>query len=164
MSETPPTAVRRTLESEAEIQQALDELLLRATRQIDIFEPRLGGYWDRPDRIDRLRRFCLAGDRNKVRIALHDAESVVRSTPRLRGLRETFGHVLAVRRTCDEARRASDPLVIVDRRHYLHRLHVDGSRSVFGIDDPEGANLLSERYEQIWNASEDGPAGTTLGL
>jgi hypothetical protein len=164
MSEPPPPVIRRMLESEAEIQQAIDELLLRATRRLDIFEPRLGTSWDRPDRIERLRRFCLGGDRNRIRIALHDTGSIVRSTPRLRGLRESFGHVLFVRSTCDEARRANDPLVIADGRHYLHRLHVDSSRSVFGIDDPEGANLLLERYEQIWNASEDGAAGTTLGL
>lgn len=164
MSDSAPPAIRRTLDSEGDIQQAIDELLLRTARQLDIFEPRIGAYWDRPDRIDRIRRFCLASERNRLRIALHDAESVVRSTPRLCGLLETFGHVLSIRTTRDEARRANDPLVIADRRHFLHRLDADASRTVFAIDDPEGANPLVQRYDQIWNASEDGPAGTTLGL
>jgi hypothetical protein len=157
-------AIRRPISSESDHQLALDEVLLRARRQIFIFDRALDARWDRPDRVERLRRLCLGSPRHLLRIALHDPESMVRNTPRLRALLEPCAHVMAVHKTRDEARRAEDPLVIVDGRHFVHRFHADLPRGLLAIDDPESAQSRIQRFDQIWAASDPGLSGTTLGL
>lgn len=165
MTEDPTNPpLRRLLESESDHQQALDEVLVRAKRQVWIFDRALDARWDRPQRVEWLRRLCLASPRNLVRIALHDPESMVRNTPRLRALLEPCAHVMSVHRTRDEALRAEDPLVIVDGRHFVHRFHADLLRGVLALDDPESAQSRIQRFEQIWAASDPGLSGTTLGL
>lgn len=159
---SPP--LRCPLESESDHQTALDEVLMRARRQVFIFDRSLDARWDRPQRVEWLRRLCLASPRHLLRIALHDPESMVRNTPRLRALLEPCAHVMAVHRTRDEALRAEDPLVIVDGRHFVHRFHVDLPRGLLVIDDPESAQSRLQRFEQIWAASDPGLSGTTLGL
>lgn len=156
--------LRRPLESESDHQLALDEVLMRARRQVFIFDRALDAKWDRPQRVEWLRRLCLASPRHLLRIALHDPESMVRNTPRLRALLEPCAHVMAVHRTRDEALRAEDPLVIVDGRHFVHRFHADLPRGLLAIDDSESTQSRLQRFEQIWAASDPGLSGSTLGL
>lgn len=166
MNPDPSVAVpsREPLASVVEIERAIDRVLALAGRRIAIFDRSLDSRWDRGERIEVLRRFCLASPRNSLRIALHDPESLVRRTPRLRGMLETFGHVIAIHRTRDDAAMADDPLVLVDDHHFVHRFHVDQPRAVLVLDDPAATRPLMERFEQIWGASDPGLSGTTLGL
>ena len=159
---TPPSG--RPLSSESDHQLALDEVLLRARRQVLIFDRALDARWDSPQRVACLRRLCLASPRHLVRIALHDTESMVRNTPRLRTLLESCAHVMSVHKTRDEARRAEDPLVIVDGRHFVHRFHADLARGLLALDDPESTQSRMQRFDQIWGVSDPGLSGTTLGL
>jgi len=163
-AENAPHPLRRPLASESDHQLALDEVVARARRQVFIFDRALDARWDRPQRVDCLRRLCLASPRHVLRIALHDPESMVRNTPRLRALLGPCAHVMTVHKTRDEARRAEDPLVIVDGRHFVHRFHADLPRGLLVLDDPESANSLVQRFDQIWAASDPGLSGTTLGL
>jgi hypothetical protein len=162
--EDTPHPIGRPLSSESDHESALDEVLLRARRQVLIFDRTLDTRWDRPQRVECLRRLCLASPRHLVRIALHDPESMVRNTPRLRALLESCAHVMSVHKTRAEARRAEDPLVIVDGRHFVHRFHADLPRGLLALDDPESAQSRMQRFEQIWAASDPGLSGTTLGL
>ena len=162
--ETAAPPIRRPLSSESDHQLALDEVLLQARRQVFIFDRALDARWDRPHRVECLRRLCLASPKHLLRIALHDPESMVRNTPRLRALLEPCAHVMAVHKTRDEARRAEDPLVIVDGRHFVHRFHADLPRGLLALDDPESAQSRMQRFDQIWAASDPGLSGTTLGL
>ncbi len=157
-------AIRRPLSSESDHQLALDEVLLRARRHVFIFDRSLDTRWDSPQRVACLRRLCLGSPTHLLRIALHDPESMVRNTPRLRTLLAQCAHVMAVHKTRDEARRAEDPLVIVDGRHFVHRFHADLPRGLLAIDDPESAQSRIQRFDQIWAASDPGLSGTTLGL
>lgn len=159
-----PAPSRRLLASEGDHHQAIDEVLVRARQQVLIFDRALDLRWDQPRRVDVLRQLCLANPRNTVRIALHDPESMVRNTPRLIAVLQSCAHVISVHRTQDEALRAQDPMVIADGRHFVHRFHLDVSRGVTVIDDPEGTQPLVQRFEQIWAASFSGLSGTTLGL
>jgi len=155
---------RHTFTSAREYRQAQDEILKLARRQVFIFERGLDPHWDHAPRADILRRVCLTGSRSAVRIVLHDPESMVRNTPRLRSLLDTCAHVVTVNRTRDEALRAEDSILIVEGCHHVHRFHVDSDRGVLAINDPDGTQSLIQRFEQIWAASEPGLSGTTLGL
>ena len=67
-------------------------------------------------------------------------------------------------RTGAEARRATDPLLIVDDSHYLHRFHLEQPRAVMGIEQPEQTRPLANRFDEIWATGESGVSGTVLGL
>lgn len=156
--------LERSVSSQAELEECADLMLPAARRRILLFDRSLSPAWNRPARIDSLRAFCLASPRNEFRIALHDASTLRRDCPRLAVLMETFAHVISVRETRPEARHAQDPLTIVDDRHFLHRFHVDSPRAAFALNAPAETKPLTERFLEIWAASDPASPATTLGL
>ncbi len=79
-------------------------------------------------------------------------------------LLRTYAHVMTIYQTGAEAKIATDPLLIVDGRHYLHRFHFEQPRAVMGVNQPEQTQLLATRFDQIWATGESGVSGTVLGL
>jgi hypothetical protein len=71
---------------------------------------------------------------------------------------------VTIYRTGAEAKNATDPLLIVDDRHYLHRFHYDQPRAVMGIEQPEQTRPLASRFDEIWATGEPGINATVLGL
>lgn len=160
----PPEPVRTPLTTRAGIDAAIDALLPRATRTLVVFDRTLGPDWNRDARVDVLRAFCLASPRNRLRIVVHDAQALARHCPRIVALTRPFAHVVAIHETHETVRAVSDPLVIADALHYVHRFHVDASRALDARDDPIGARPLVERFDELWDASDPAISGTTLGL
>jgi hypothetical protein len=159
-----PAPQHAPIDSRAETDAAIDRLLPRATRTLSVFDLTLGTAWDRGVRVEALRAFCLASRRNRVRIVVHDAQPLLRHCPRLVGLTRQFAHVLAIHETHDTVKSAADPLVLVDELHYVHRFHHTAPHGLAATDDPLGARPLSERFEELWAASDPAITGTTLGL
>ena len=79
-------------------------------------------------------------------------------------LLRTYSHAMTIYRTGTEARLATDPLLIVDDQHYLHRFHFAQPRSTMGIAQPEQTQPLASRFEEIWATGEPGINATVLGL
>ena len=68
----------------------------------------------------------LPAQRNaRLEVIVHDTRWIEASAPRFVQLLRQFGHAMTLYRTGSEARTAMDPLLIVDRRHFLHRFHID---------------------------------------
>jgi len=152
------------LESRAGIEQAIDEVILQARRQLVVFCGRLSAEWNRQARVDPIRRFCLASRRNQLRIVVHDSAAAYRSCPRLLTLLRQFSHVISIQETLDHAKNVYDPFVLADDTHYLHRFHHDGPAGLLALDDPVGATVLHDRFEELWLASEPAIPATTIGL
>jgi hypothetical protein len=53
--------------------------------------------------------------------------------------------------------------MIVDRRHYLHRYHVDQPRATLVVGMPEAAQHLVTRFDEIWATGEPGLSGAVEG-
>jgi hypothetical protein len=79
-------------------------------------------------------------------------------------LLRNYGHAMTVCQTGAEAKVATDPLVIVDGVHYLHRFHLEQPRAALGVSQPEQTRLLTSRFDEIWASGENRVAGTILGL
>jgi hypothetical protein len=75
-----------------------------------------------------------------------------------------YAHAVTIYRTSGEARKAMDPLVIADGRHFLHRFHIDQPRASLAIGHPQLARPLVTRFEQIWATGEPGLSASVLGL
>lgn len=160
-----PASEYRRLDGLREYDQAIATIIGLAHHQLRIFDRNLRneGYNSR-ERIESLERFLLASRTNRLTIVLHDIDYLTRECPRMMDLLKRFGHAIGIYQTGDEARNVSDPFIVADDNHYLHRFHIDQPRAALGINDPEGAQELARRFDEIMTASEPAAPPTTLGL
>jgi hypothetical protein len=153
------------LSSIAEQVAALDELIGLAQRRIRVFDHDLSQMgWNRAMRMDSVGAFLRGARGRHLDIILHDLGYLQTSCARLLLLLRTYSYAVTIYRTGSEALRAADPLVLVDDRHYLHRFHYEQPRATLGIDQPEDARPLAQRFDEIWATGEPGINATVLGL
>jgi hypothetical protein len=149
----------------AEQLAAIDELIALAEHRIRVFDQDLSQWgWNQPARTDRLGQFLRGVRGRRLDIILQDVHYLESACPRLLGLLRTYSHAMTIYRTGSEAKLATDPLLIIDERHYLHRFHFERPRAAMGINQPEQTRPLATRFEEIWATGEPGLTATTLGL
>jgi len=149
----------------AEQIQAIDELIALARQRIRVFDQDLSQTgWSRPTRVERLAAFLGGLRGRRLDIIVHDTNYLETACPRMLNLLRTYSHAMTIYRTGTEARLATDPLLIVDDQHYLHRFHFAQPRSTVGIVQPEQTQPLANRFEEIWATGEPGINATLLGL
>lgn len=154
----------RRLEGNAEQEDALDILFARPGRQLRIFDRQLSAGYNSTRRHDLLQHFLLASRSNRIQIVVHDASNLQRDCPRLLNLLQQFSHAVTIHETEPQAKGVYDPFAVLDERDYVHRFHYDDARGLLGLDDPQEARGLVQRFEEIWEASSPAVSGTTLGL
>jgi hypothetical protein len=153
------------LNSIAEQAAAIDDLILMARRHVRVFDQDLSqAGWNSAQRAERLTGFLRAARGRRLDIIVHDTRYVESACPRMVALLRTFSYAMSIFKTGDEAKIATDPLVIVDSTHYLHRFHFDQPRATLGIAQPEQTQPLANRFDEIWATGEPGISGTVLGL
>ena len=144
---------------------AIDELIALARHQIRVFDQDLSQTgWNSAARADRLTAFLRDVRGRRLDVIVHDTRYLESACPRMLKLLRTYGHAMAIHQTGDEAKVATDPLVIVDGVHYLHRFHYEQPRAALGINQPEQTQPLANRFDEIWATREPGITGTVLGL
>jgi len=144
---------------------AIDELIALARHHIRVFDQDLSETgWSSAARVDRLASFLREVRGRRLDIIVHDTRYLQSACPRMIKLLRTYAHVMTIYQTGAEAKIATDPLLIVDGRHYLHRFHFEQPRAVMGVNQPEQTQLLATRFDQIWATGESGVSGTVLGL
>lgn len=167
MSEQPttPEPSYRLLSGIAQSQAAIDEVLDAAQRSICVFDLNLERRgFDSPLRMERLRQLLVRARANRLRIALHDTELLVRECPRLLMLLRQFPMSIEIHRTFGQARQARDPFVVADDHSVWHQLHVEQPRAMVALHSPADAAPIAQRFEEIWELSQPAVSATTLGL
>ncbi len=164
-TESPLPPRTAELASLAEQIAAINELIALAQRRIRVFDQDLSQTgWNQAARTDRLAAFLREARGRRLDIIVHDTHYLEGACPRLLGLLRTYSFAVTIYRTGAEAKLATDPLVIVDDRHYLHRFHLEQSRAAMGINQPDQTRPLATRFEEIWATGEPGLNATVLGL
>jgi hypothetical protein len=159
------TSSSESLSTVAAQTEAIDRLIALAHQRIRVFDHDLSQTgWNRPARTDGLAGFLRAGRGRRIDIIVHDVRYVSEACPRLTSLLQRYSHAVTIYRTGAEARHATDPLFIVDDRHFLHRFHFEQPRAALGLHQPEETRLLSNRFDEIWATGEPGVNATQLGL
>ena len=149
----------------AEQSDAIDALIALAQQQIRVFDQDLSQTgWNGAARADRLAAFLREVRGRRLDIIVHDTRYLQSACPHMINLLRNYGHALTIYQTGPEGKVATDPLVIVDGRHYLHRFHFEQPRAALGIDQPEQTRPLASRFDEIWATGEAGLSGTVLGL
>jgi hypothetical protein len=163
MSETRPPR-HLPLSGVNEFENALDDVIALAQRELRIFDTTLGSRFNSTVRADAIRRFLLSSRRNRLRIVLHDPAPLDRNCPRMMQLLRSFSHAISINETHPQAKLVYDPFAVADEQHFARRFHFDEMRGLCGLDDPIGARTLIDRFEEIWEASSPSVSATTLGL
>jgi hypothetical protein len=149
----------------AEQTAAIDELIALARHHIQVFDPDLSQTgWNNAARSERLAAFLREVRGRRLDIIVHDTRYLESACPRMLKLLGVYGHAMAILQTGAEGKVATDPLLIVDGKHYLHRFHFDQPRATLGILQPEQAQPLVARFGEIWATGESGVNATVLGL
>ena len=166
ISTEPPLPPRTTeLTTVAEQAAAIDELIGIAQRRIRVFDQDLAHTgWNLAARADRLAQFLREVRGRRLDIIVHDTHYIESACPRLLGLLRTYSFAVTIYRTGSGAKLATNPLIIVDDRHYLHRFHFEQSRAAMGVNQPDQTRPLAARFEEIWATGEPGVNATVLGL
>jgi hypothetical protein len=161
----PPSQGEARLDTIAAQSGAIDTLIELAADRLMVFDRDLSdGGWSSARRAERLAAFLRRSRHARLSIIVHDPRHVEASCPRLTDLLKVYSHAMNFWRTGAEARGATDALVIVDGRHYLHRYHVDQPRATLAIDMPASAKPLVARFEEIWATGQPALGGSVLGL
>jgi hypothetical protein len=161
-SPAPRTAELVTI---AEQTAATDELIALARHHIQVFDRDLSQTgWNDAARTERLAAFLRAVRGRRLDIIVHDTRYLQGACPRMLRLLGAYGHAMTILQTGTEGRIATDPLLIVDGQHYLHRFHFEQPRAALGIFQPEQTQPLMTRFGEIWATSDAAVSATVLGL
>ena len=149
----------------AEQTAAIDELIALARHHIQVFDQDLSQTgWNNAARTERLAAFLREVRGRRLDIIVHDTRYLQSACPRMLKLLGVYGHAMSILQTGAEGKVATDPLLIVDGQHYLHRFYFDQPRAALGIVQPEQAQPLVARFGEIWATGESGVNATVLGL
>jgi hypothetical protein len=149
----------------AEQTAAIDELIALARHHIQVFDQDLSQTgWNNAARTERLAAFLREVRGRRLDIIVHDTRYLQSACPRMLKLLGVYGHAMSILQTGAEGKVATDPLLIVDGKHYLHRFHFDQPRAALGILQPEQAQPLVARFGEIWATGESGVNAPVLGL
>jgi hypothetical protein len=163
-TDTPPPR-RELLDTVAAQVRALDELVGIAQRSIRVFDIDLSQMgWNSLVRADALGAFLRRSPHARFECIVHDTRHIEGHCPRLTSLRNRYSHLMSIAITGPQGRRARDPLVLVDDRHFLHRYDFEQPRATFGIEQPIEAQPLIDRFNEIWETRESMLPGTLLGI
>ena len=75
-----------------------------------------------------------------------------------------YGHKMTVYETNSSAKHAKDCFVLADDKNYIKRIHIDQARFRYGLDDLATASLLTTRFKELLEATQDVVTITRLGL
>jgi hypothetical protein len=162
--EQPPTETV-LFAAPSEYAGALDRALSMATSEIVVFDQDLQyGEWGTAARTAVLRRFLLSHRRSSLQIVVHETRFIEQFLPRLTLLLRDFSHKIQILRSAGNARNAWEGFTLVDKRHLVHRFHLDTMKGELSLYNPHKARELRGRYDEILGNTEPGVNATQLGL
>lgn len=160
--------IYRVMDSRTDAQQAIGEVLSRATHRIDIFDQNPASLrereYGRPATIELLRALLLGNRSRKIRIALHEVNEIESELPRLMTLMSQFSTQLFIQRTVGVARDVQDVLLLADEDAYWRKPVASHPRSVLSIGSEPDAQPYQERFEDIWVNTEQAVSSRSTGL
>ena len=144
---------------------ALATILRSLTTSLLVFDEdlvRLG--LERPENVEILRRFLVAGTRNRIRIVVKNAAPLRSHSPRLFQMLATYPEQMTVVQCPQHLHSLNDAQFIVNETHALIRFHRDSARSRAIFDDREACIPYIQRFQDIEREGGESISATTLGL
>ena len=156
---------RHLLTSRAEYVAGFEQVLALARQELRIFDPDLSQLpLNAAGTLDALRDFLSKRRDNRLYIALHNPELVIRQMPRLMRLLGLFSSSIFIHLTEGDAARVQDCFALADRDHFVRRPVWAQPRGVLVLNDNKEAHKMHERFDEIWQSSAPSVSASTSGL
>ena len=140
---------RTLLTSYGEYDAAVDLILSRAERQLEIFDHDLALLKiNRPARHSALQRL-LSSPHHQLTIVVQNSQTVLAQQPLLIRLLETHGHHFRLIEADPKLQELTDSIVIADHAHALLRFHRDQPRGKLLENEEEEVKPYERRFKSI---------------
>ena len=140
---------QRALISWRDVSAALDELIAKTTRTLDVFDQSLALQdWGSKARCEALKVAMIARH-VRVRMLLVDTQLVTAQLPRLLQILKTRGHQMSIMAAPEGAFPASN-FVVADQQHLLFRPNSVRSMGSLFFHNPYKSIGYTQTFEVIW--------------
>ena len=145
-----PTAnVFRSLLSWDDVSHALNELINRTERSLDVFDHSLAlQAWGSRARCEALQRVALLHHVN-VRILVVEAHFVSTQAPRLLHLLKSMGHRITIMAS-DAHELPECSYAVADRQHFLFRPDSVHSQGILNFGNPAKSMGYADSFHVLW--------------
>jgi hypothetical protein len=129
--------------------RAIDELIARANKTLDVFDRDLRlQNWETRARIDALKT-AMHERGVRVRIALLSSNHLSSELPRLFNLLKTHGHRLSILESQMQPK-PSHFFAVADRQHSIFRPILVQSGGLAFFENTEKSSIYSDNFKVIW--------------
>ena len=157
------SATHRSLISWRDVSSALDEIISKTQRTLDVFDQSLALQdWGNQARCEALKVAMLAR-RVRVRMLIVDAHVVTTELPRMMQLLKTLGHQISIMAAPEGAFSASN-FVVADQQHLLFRPNSVRSTGSVIFDNRYKSMAYVNTFEVIWQQGGRRVFPEALGL
>lgn len=158
-----PHSVVRTLLSWGDVSTALNDLLARTERTLDVYDHSLAMQdWGSKARCDALHH-AMFNHHVHIRILLVDAHYVTTQAPRLTALLKTMGHRMEIVES--QARSLpSSSFAVADRQHFLFRPDSVHSTGTLYFETPSKSIPYTDTFHVLWEQGGERVFPESLGL
>jgi len=161
----PTLAQDQILVGEQLYAEAIDIILTSAEREILIFDQDLKhGDFSSKQKTELFQQFLNKSPSNQLTIILQEPSYFLQKCPRLMSLLEIYGHKMAVFETNQTVKYAKDCFILVDKKNYIRRIHVNQAHFRYGLNDLAYVGVLSARFQELQDAIQEPVTITKLGL
>ena len=139
----------RALTSWRDVSAALDELIVKTERTLDVFDHSLALQdWGSKARCEALK-VAMMERRVRVRMLIVDPHMVTAELPRLMQMLKTLGHQMSIMEAPEGAFPASN-FAVADQQHLLFRPNSVRSTGSLHFDNPYKSIGYTQTFEVIW--------------
>jgi hypothetical protein len=146
-----------------DVSQALDQLLARCHRTLDLFDHDLSLQgWETRDRYDALRS-ALHDRHVSARILLRDASQLRARCPRLISLLSTHGHRLQIVEA-GQRPKAAQFFAVADGQHLIFRPTLVQSTGLLILENPSKSKTWATQFDVLWQLGGEKVFPEAFGL
>jgi hypothetical protein len=158
-----PQSIVRSLLSWADVSAALNDLIARTERTLDVFDHSLALQdWGSKARCEALQHATFSHHVH-VRIMLVEAHYVTTQAPRLLNLLKTLGHRIEIVQSQERALPACS-FAVADRQHFLFRPDSVHSAGTLYFESPSKSIPYTDTFQVLWEQGGERVFPEALGL
>ena len=134
---------------------AILKLLFSAQNNVSIVSRQLDPLiYSKDDFIDNASEFIRRNKTAKVRILVHDTQSIVKNNHRVLTLSQRVSSKIEIRTICNDYEQFNQAFMVVDSMGYIVNQKADLYDAEVNFCDPEKSKELMETFNSIWELSQ----------
>ena len=111
-----------------------------------------------------LQRFVLEFRQARVRIIVMDSTPIVGRGHRIIHLAQRLSSYIELRNPSRDHKKYNSAFLLADQIGTVHRVLADRFEGVISFNDPKSAQLLKERFEEMWPSATPDPNFRRLSI